>query len=34
MASELDYMLGQFEMAMLKNGMVTYDIENAVRRAE
>ena len=33
-ASEIDYMLGQFKMAMSENGMVTYDIENAVRRAE
>jgi hypothetical protein len=33
-ASEIDYMLDQFKMAMSKNGMVTYDIENAVRRAE
>ena len=33
MASELDYMLGQFKMAMSKNGTVTYDIENAVRSA-
>ena len=34
MASELDYKLGQFKMAMSKNGMATYDIENAFRRAE
>lgn len=33
-ASEIDYMLNQFKIAMSKNGMVTYDIENAVRRAE
>lgn len=33
-ASEIDYMLGQFKMAMSENGMVTYDIENAVRRVE
>ncbi len=33
-AREIDYMLGQFKMAMSENGMVTYDIENAVRRAE
>ena len=33
-ASEIDYMLDQFKMAMSKNGMVTYDIENAFRRAE
>ena len=33
-ASEIDYMLDQFKMAMSKNGIVTYDIENAVRRAE
>ena len=31
---EIDYMLDQFKMAMSKNGMVTYDIENAVRREE
>lgn len=31
---EIDYMLDQFKMAMSKNGMVTYDIENAFRRAE
>ena len=34
MVSEIDYMLDQFKMVMSKNGMVTYDIENAVRRAE
>ena len=33
-ASEIDYMLDQFKMAMSKNSVVTYDIENAVRRAE
>jgi hypothetical protein len=33
-ASEIDYMLDQFKIAMSKNGMVTFDIENAVRRAE
>lgn len=33
-ASEIDYMLDQFKIAMSKDGMVTYDIENAVRRAE
>lgn len=33
-ASEIDHMLDQFKMAMSKHGMVTYDIENAVRRAE
>ena len=33
-ASEIDYMLNQFKIAMSKNGMVTFDIENAVRRAE
>jgi hypothetical protein len=27
-------MLDQFKMAMSKHGMVTYDIENAVRREE
>ena len=26
-ASEIDYMLDQFKIAMSKNGMVTYDIE-------
>ncbi len=31
-ASEIDYMLGQFKMAMSNNSVVTYDIENAVRR--
>ncbi len=34
MVREIDYMLDQFKMAMSKNGMVKYDIENAVRRAE
>ena len=31
-AREIDYMLGQFKMSMSENGMVTFDIENAVGR--
>jgi len=33
-ARKIDYMLDQFKMAMSKNSVVTYDIENAVRREE
>ena len=31
-ASEIDYMLEKLETEMSKNGMVTFDIENVVRR--